>query len=613
MEPTTNDPRVKRFAQLFRELDQTTRTSEKLAALEGYFRDASPADAAWALHFLLGRRGRRPVKASALRDWTAAETGLPPWLVEESYDAVGDLAETVALLLEGRLGTTGRERSPRASEGTAASEGPTTSVAAGARGAAGSGDSAAPGFRALIEEHLQPLATLPEPRQREHLFASLALLDATERFLFLKLLTGGFRMGVARTLVVRALAAVAGLAPAIMEHRLMSEWRPAADDFQRLLDGPAGARDPAQPYPFYLASPLERTNQPLAELAGWQVEWKWDGIRAQLLRRDGQAVLWSRGEEIITPAFPEIGAAAASLPEGTVLDGELLAWRADGPLPFSALQRRLNRREAGARLRSELPVVFMAYGVLEHAGEDWRGRALTERRTALEELVRGAEAGWSTRAEPADDGGWVQGDLFASNPDPATLGPGAVARPRMPLQISPLLTVAAWDDVAALRGAARATGAEGLMLKRRDSPYGVGRERGAWWKWKVDPYTVDAVLLAAQPGHGKRAGLFTDYTFGLWRGSELVSFAKAYSGLTADEIQEVDRWVRAHTTGRRGPVRTVTPELVFELAFEGIQVSARHKSGLALRFPRIARWRKDKPASEADTVELLQKLLEPAR
>ncbi len=580
---------MNRFAQLFRELDQTTRTSEKLAALECYFRETPPADAVWALHFLLGRRGRRPVKASALRDWTAAETGLPPWLVEESYDAVGDLAETVALLLEGRLGIAGQPHQ-----------------------SAGSGAGAAPGFRALIEEHLQPLAALPEPRQREHLFATLALLDTTERFLFLKLLTGGFRMGVARTLVVRALAAVAGLAPAIMEHRLMSEWRPAADDFQRLLDTQAGAREPAQPYPFYLASPLERTSQPIAELAGWQVEWKWDGIRAQLIRREGQAVLWSRGEEIITPAFPEIGAAAADLPEGTVLDGELLAWRADGPLPFSALQRRLNRRAAAARLRREVPVVFMAYDVLEHAGEDWRGRSLAERRSALEELVRGAQAGWSTRAEPAD-GDWVQGEFFAGETRPATSVSDAVARPRMPLQISTLLNVATWDDVAAWRATARATGAEGLMLKRRDSPYGVGRERGVWWKWKVDPYTVDAVLLAAQPGHGKRAGLFTDYTFGLWRGPELVSFAKAYSGLTSDEIQEVDRWVRAHTTGRHGPVRTVTPALVFELAFEGIQESARHKSGLALRFPRIARWRKDKPASEADTVESLRKLLEAAR
>lgn len=577
---------MKRFAQLFRELDQTTRTNEKVAALEQYFRDAEPADAAWALHFLLGRRGRRAVKVTSLREWAAAETGLPLWLVEESYDTVGDLAETLALLLAGRLGS--------------------------------ATNNAAPAFHVLLEEHLLPLGTLSEQGQRESLFATLALLDTTERLLFLKLLTGGFRMGVSRTLVVRVLASIAGVAPAIMEHRLMSDWRPSADAFSRLLDAKADARDPAQPYPFYLASPLELNARPFNEIEGWQVEWKWDGIRAQLIRRGGQVVLWSRGEEIITPAFPEICEAARALPEGTVLDGELLAWRGESPLPFSSLQRRLNRREAAARLRDEVPAVFMAYDLLEHRGEDWRARTFGERRATLDKLIGSAQASWMDRANPIDEDHRSQGELFANETSalsavPQSADPTSGGLRPFPIRLSACLPVSTMDDLVALRASARSAGAEGLMLKRVDSPYGVGRERGAWWKWKVDPYTIDAVLLAAQPGHGKRAGLFTDYTFGIWRGPELVSFAKAYSGLDANEIEQIDQWVRAHTTGRHGPVRTVVPELVFELAFEGVQESVRHKSGLALRFPRIARWRRDKPAAEADTVESLRNLLESGR
>lgn len=573
---------MKRFAQLFRELDQTTRTSEKVEALERYFREAAPGDAAWALQFLLGRRGRRPIPSGALRQWAAGATGLPAWLVDECYDAVGDLAETIALLLAERVWPPG--------------EPPAT---------------ASPGFAELVEQHLHPLSQLPESARREHLFGTLARLDsATERFLFLKLLTGGFRMGVSRTLVVRALAAVAGLDRAILEHRLLGDWPPTAEGFRRLLEPgtgvAAGRLDPAQPYPFQLAAPLESSTLSVAGAPDeWQVEWKWDGIRAQLLRRAGQVVLWSRGEEILTPAFPEICEGAAVLPDGTVLDGELLAWREGIPLPFHQLQRRLGRRHATASLRQAVPVVFMAYDLLERDGHDVRAEPLARRRQWLEQIVTGARDSRpipSVVPEPAR-----QGELFPTNIAPAD---SADAPPPCVLWLSPVVPAAGPTGWAARKEEARRQGAEGILIKRLDSPYVAGRERGLWWKWKVDPYTIDAVLLAAQPGHGRRAGLFTDYTFGLWQGTELVSFAKAYSGLTAGEIEEVDQWVRAHTTGRHGPVRTVEPGLVFELAFEGLQESPRHKSGLALRFPRIARWRRDKPVAEADTVDSLRRLLE---
>lgn len=567
---------MQRFSQLFRELDQTTRTSEKLAALVRYFREADDADAVWALHFLLGRRGRRPIKTMLLRDWVAEESSYPIWLVEECYDKVGDLAETLALLLEGRHSC----RPIEDCNPTEASE--------------------VPPFHRLIEEHLLPLANLSEPEQRELLLRTLRAHDQTGRFLFLKLLTGGFRMGVSKILVIRALAEVAGLSRAVMEHRLMSTWEPTAADFRRLLDSDQTTRDPAQPYPFYLASPFEQNVDPITDLSNWQAEWKWDGIRAQLIRRDGQSILWSRGEELITHGYPEIVEAAAALPDGTVLDGGILAWRDDAPLSFTDLQKRLGRKNVSAKIRQQVPVVFIAYDLLESDKTDIRQNLLADRRRQLETTIE--QAAKSFQQLPSVRPPEIQGELFAEHKT-------TFAEPVFPLRLSPLVEASDMDALARRRAESRSRGTEGIMLKRRDSAYGVGRERGAWWKWKIDPYTVDAVLIAAQPGHGKRAGLFTDYTFGIWRDDELVSFAKAYSGLTAEEIREVDEWVRANTTGRHGPVRTVNPELVFELAFEGIQESSRHKSGIALRFPRIARWRKDKPVNEADRIENLRALL----
>ena len=566
---------MKAFSTLFSRLEATTRTREHLDALEAYFRSAPPEDAAWFLHFLCGRRGRRPVAVGTLRKWVGEATEFPTWVVEECHESVGDLAETLSLLWNHRRSAAGL-----------GDDGPVTSLT----------------LSVLVEERVLPLTALDAEAQRALLMRTLDELDHPGRFLYLKLLTGGFRLGISRTLAARALAAVAAVERPIMEHRLLSSWLPTAVDFARLLMPGESGRDPAQPYPFYLASPWEPLTDPLEAPADWQIEWKWDGIRAQLLRRSGQTVLWSRGEEIITHGYPEVVAAAACLPEGTVLDGELLVWDGDRPRSFQELQKRLGRKSVSDRLQHEAPVVFMAYDLLEHDGVDIRGQPLSERREHLEQVVSAAAESWRHRRRSISP--LRQAELF--EPPPSMEGDPLE---RFALLLSEALVCVDRDQVCGMRGRARELGVEGVMIKRRDSVYGAGRERGAWWKWKVEPRTIDAVLMAAQPGHGRRAGLFTDYTFGLWLGQELVSFGKAYSGLSAEEIQQVDRWVRENTLGRHGPVRSVRAELVFELAFDAVQESNRHKSGLALRFPRIARWRRDKVAAEADTLENLRRLL----
>ena len=547
---------------LFRELDATTRTLAKLAALDRYFRAAPPADAAWTLWFLLGNRLRRRVKTAILRRWAAEAANLPLWLVEECYKTVGDLAETLALLL------------PTVPEGCSVE---------------------VPVLHELIESRLLPLSSMDENSAGESLRETWSWMDTHQRLVWNKLITGAFRVGISKLLLVKVLAELAKVPPPVMEHRLLGSWKPTEEDYRRLLSAPAAHQvEPAQPYPFCLASPLDGTPEALGFLQDWQIEWKWDGIRAQLIRRGGQTVLWSRGEEIITAPFPEIVEAAESLPSGTVLDGQILAWCEGRPMPLSDLQRRLQRKSASAKLRRDIPCIFLAYDLLEAGGLDLREQSLRERRKRLEEIL-------ADRDQPAP---WEQGELFGQAWRNV---PAAMTEAR--LQASPVLNVESWQGLASLRETARNMGTEGLMLKLGSSTYRPGRHRGAWWKWKLDPFTSDMVLVAAQPGHGRQASLFTDYTFAIWQGSELVTVAKANSGLTDEEISAVDAFVRQNTIGKFGPVRSVKPELVFEVAFEGIALSPRHKSGVVLRFPRILRQRPDKNAAEADSVESLNGLL----
>ena len=527
---------MKRFAQLFAEIDETNRTNEKVSAMSNYFAQASPADAAWAVYFLMGLRPKRLVPVRRLAGWAMEESGVSEWLFEESYHAVGDLAETIALLLP---------------ESVASSDDP---------------------LHVWIEDRLLAIGRANEADQRRIVLNAWRSLGGTERFVWNKLITGGFRIGVSQSLLVRALSKTSGVPEATVTHRLAGDWQPTPRSYETLVSPGSEAPALSSPYPFYLAYPLEDELESLGPVTDWQTEWKWDGIRSQLIRRQGTSYLWSRGDELITDRFPELIEASEWLPDGTVIDGEILPWGDGRPLPFAQLQRRIGRKNISAKIRTEVPVVILAYDLLELYGEDVRERPLSWRRSSLANLIGSAS-------------------------------------PESRILVSPVISASKWDDIRAAKVRARSLGSEGLMLKRSDAPYGVGRRKGGWWKWKLEPYAIDAVMVYAQSGHGRRALLHTDYTFAVWEGEALIPFAKAYSGLTDVEIREMDAWIRRNTVEKFGPVRSVKPEQVFELGFEGIQASPRHKSGIAVRFPRILRWRKDKPAAEADTMDTLRALL----
>ena len=568
---------MKRFAELYEALDHTTSTNAKVSAMVAYLRQAPPGDAAWALFFLTGRRLARVVAARSLHAWTVELTRLPAWLVEESYGTVGDHAETIALLLDGRTHPLGAETLRR----DAAQRYP----AAQPRLFDEPGDPFdervdGVSLQQSIEERLLPLRKVAEAEQRVHVLAWWSRLGRLELFLLNKMMTGEFRVGVSHTLVMRAIAQLAGLAAPIVEHRLMGAWEPSAASFLALTQPESSLEEPSRPYPFCLASPLSGAIDALGDCGDWLAEWKWDGIRAQLIHRSGQVFLWSRGEELITGRFPEVVAAARDLPGETVFDGELVAWRDGRPRPFSDLQHRIGRERKLTEAVAAVPVAFLVYDLLEDGGADIRSRPLRDRRERLEELVLAAHRAATER--------------------------GATSSP---VRLSSALDAPTWDALAALRSAARDHHVEGVMLKRWSSAYRPGRRRGDWWKWKIEPFTIDAVLIYAQPGSGRRASLFTDYTFGVWHDGELVPVAKAYSGLTDQEIDELDRWIRRHTIDRFGPVSAVEPVQVFELGFERIARSTRHKSGVALRFPRMLRWRTDKTARDADALETLMQMV----
>ncbi|MCF5663918.1 ATP-dependent DNA ligase [Pseudomonas marginalis] len=543
---------MKAFAELYANLDATTSSNAKLAALQAYFRHAAPEDAAWAVYFLSGGRPRQLVPTRLLRDMATEASGIEPWLFEESYQSVGDLAETISLLLP---------ESPYTSED---------------------------GLAVWLEEKLLPLRGLPPLDLAERLPALWAQLDQPSLMVCIKLITGSFRVGVSKLLVTRALAAMAELDSKRVAQRLVGYTdlsnHPTPEGYLKLIAPESSdehAQRGGQPYPFFLAhglaQPVEQFDTMLGSPADWQVEWKWDGIRAQLVKRDGRLWIWSRGEELVTERFPELHSLVSGLPDGTVIDGEIVVWK-DAVQPFAQLQQRIGRKTLSKKVLEDAPVAVLAYDLLEHQGDDWRNHTQAERRAQLEQVIAGCN-------QPV-------------------------------LLASPLLTANSWQDLAEQREASRSLGVEGMMLKARDGLYGVGRTKdmGVWWKWKVDPFSVDAVLIYAQRGHGRRASLYSDYTFAVWdgpSGSErtLVPFAKAYSGLTDEEMRKVDAIVRKTTVEKFGPVSSVTPSMVFELGFEGIALSKRHKSGIAVRFPRMLRWRQDKSVEDADNLATLQDLL----
>lgn len=525
---------MKLFSTMIQRLDQSNKTNEKLAALVEYFREAPAQDKTWAIALFSDRRPRRTVTTTLLRLWAAECAALPLWLFEDSYHVVGDLAETIALVLPPPQHDTDHSLH-------------------------------------YWMHRIRALEHAEEREKKADILDAWNSLDYQGRFIFNKLLTGNWRIGVSGKMVAKALSMAFQLEENVVLHRLSGKWSPDEITFEQLVLEQNAHDDHSKPYPFCLAYPLETAPEALGDIAEWMAEFKWDGIRGQLIRRAGELFVWSRGEELVTPKYPEYEPLRLLLPDGVVLDGEILAWSEERPLSFGVLQTRIGRKTVTKKLLTDTPVIFMAYDLLEYEGMDIRTKPLAERRALLAKLIE------------------------------------KVGAPS--LRLSPLVDCGSWVECSAIQAAAGRHGAEGLMLKRKDSGYKTGRKRGDWWKWKLEPLTVDAIMIYAQQGHGRRANLFTDFTFAVWQGEALTPFTKSYSGLTDAEFREVDAWIRRHTVERFGPVRAVKPELVFEIAFEGIQKSNRHKSGIALRFPRISRWRKDKTAAEANHLEDLLRLL----
>lgn len=524
---------MKDFAHFIQALDQTTKTKVKVQAVADFFDHAQERDKVWVIALLSHKRPKRIISTTYLKEWTAEVAGIPDWLFDESYQVVGDLAETISHLVYQEY---------------------------------------------EVEKTLSEWINWLESLRKEdpHVIKTKAIeawkgLSSFERFIFNKLITGGFRIGVSQKIMTKGLAQSTGIDENELAHRLMGDWDPFNITFNDLvLEDSKGSFADARPYPFFLAYPVENPEKELADLSKWIAEFKWDGIRGQIIKRNGLVSIWSRGEELVTEKFPELVAMAENLPDGIALDGEIIPWKEGKVLDFQVMQTRIGRKSISKKLLEDAPIHFMAYDLLEFEKKDRRESPLTERKKVLKEVVA---------------------DLNHSN-----------------LLLSEVLEGDSLEQIEELKEAARQEGAEGLMLKRKDSEYAVGRKKGGWYKWKVDPYTIDAVLTYAMRGHGRRANLYTDYTFGLWRDEELVTFAKAYSGLTDAEFKEVDRFIKKNIIDKFGPVKQVKAVLVFELAFEGISLSKRHKSGVAVRFPRIHRWRKDKKPEEANTIEDLMKL-----
>ncbi|MEM9979655.1 MAG: ATP-dependent DNA ligase [Cyanobacteria bacterium P01_D01_bin.2] len=533
---------MKRFTQLFQEVDSTTSTNEKVAALQRYFHDESAANAVWALYLFLGKTRKRLVTSRVLRDIFLHISDIPEWLFAASYAHVGDSAETIALLL---ADTALPSPSPTFQEQP---------------------------LHTWLETLIPQVKTCSDDQKQQLIVSWWASLEGYEVFVLNKILTGAFRVGASTKLVVKALAAEYEIPADVLTHRLMGDFSPSEEFYQQLIQTDTVEAAPSRPYPFFLASPIDIDKFADEPMASWQAEWKWDGIRAQLIHRAQQHFIWSRGEDLITHQFPEFSEPIQQLPDGTVLDGEIVSWDGQQPLDFNNLQKRLGRKRVGSKLMAENPVHFIAYDLLEHQGRDIREQPWQQRRQLLKALLKAHSSPYMGYSQP------VTFDSFA--------------------------------QLQTLRTQARQHRAEGLVLKAMDSPYLVGRKRGYWWKYKVDPMTLDAVLIYSQAGSGKRANLFTDYTFALWQGENLVPFTKAYSGLDNKEITTLDKWIRRHTRERFGPVRSVEPVHVFEIGFEGIAHSKRHKSGISVRFPRILRWRHDKPIAEADSLDAAIALLE---
>lgn len=555
---------MKRFAQIIKTLDSTNKTTVKVDALTQYFLKANDTDKVWTIAILSHRRPPRPVNTTLLREWASELANIPLWLFEESYHIVGDLAETISLVVPSSKASTGKT------------------------------------LTQFLEEMIA-LKKKSDYEKKQYLFDNWKVLDYYERFVFTKLITGGFRIGVSQKLMTRALSKATEIDEDILAYKLMGNWDPNTISFQQLVLEEHKTDYLSKPYPFYLAYALEEVPESLGDVNEWSMEHKWDGIRSQVILRNDEIFVWSRGEELVTDKYPEFEQFIGFIPNGTVIDGEILPYPKGQIGTFNDLQKRIGRKSVSKSLLTKVPVILKAYDLLEWQGTDIRQKPFSERRQLLEALFETVATTTlshqkSKTTEQSESGGTQRN------------------RSDLPLQLSETMQFDSWQEVAKERELSREKHSEGLMLKRKDSPYLVGRKKGDWWKWKVDPLTIDAVLTYAMRGHGRRSNLFTDYTFALWDENEkgereLVTFAKAYSGLTDAEFRTLDAWIKKNTLERFGPVRSVTPHHVFEIAFEGIALSNRHKSGVATRFPRMLRWRQDKNIHEANSLGELKNLI----
>jgi DNA ligase-1 len=530
---------MKNFAKMIEELDSTNKTNQKVAALSEYFARANDRDKLWTMAILAHRRPPRPVNTTLLRTYAAELAEIPLWLFEESYHIVGDLAESIALVVPNDTHSSDKSLSE-------------------------------------ILDELVLLKAKSEQEKKSYVQSMWLQLDYYARFVFTKLLTGSFRIGISQKLMTKALSNVTNVDEEELAYRLMGDWSTKDTTFEELVFGRNEQAYVSKPYPFYLAYALENEPQDLGDVSDWVAEHKWDGIRGQLIVRKSEIFIWSRGEELVTDKYPELAELLNFLPNGIVIDGEILPYIEGQIGLFNDLQKRIGRKTVGKTILQQVPVIFKAYDLLEHQGKDIRKSSYKNRRQLLEELVKKSAAA--------------------------------------ALHISEQMEFNSWEDMSAERDRSRDKRSEGLMLKKKEAEYQVGRKKGDWWKWKIAPLTIDAVLTYGMRGHGRRTNLFTDYTFGLWQENEegkkeLVTFAKAYSGLTDKEFGQVDAIIKKTTLDRFGPVRSVQPTQVFELAFEGIAFSNRHKSGVAVRFPRIIRWRKDKKIEDANSLDDLKALI----
>lgn len=526
---------MKRFSQLIQELELSNKTNDKIAALVSYFTEADDRDKPYVIAMFTGKKPKRPITTALIKQWAIELSGIPDWLFAESYSSVGDLSETIALVLPPAENAVDKP----------------------------------------LHQWIAELAQLQgktDEEKKAYILEAWNSLNTQERFIFNKLISGNFRIGVSNKMLVNAIAKHSEEDSSKIMHSIMGKWQSNEITYKELIAGAHVNTDNSWPYPFCLAYALETEPQNLGDTNAWQAEWKWDGIRGQIVKRNGELFIWSRGEELVTEQFPELHFLKDELPDGTVLDGEILSIKDGKVQSFSTLQQRLNRKTINKSQLSDAPIGFYTYDILEFEGNDIRQEPLSARRKILVDVID---------------------QLSTKN---VTL-------------LSPVIDFNTWEELATIRETARELNSEGLMLKKLDSVFHTGRKRGDWWKWKINPYTVDTVMIYAQKGSGRRANFYTDYTFAVRDGEQLITIAKAYSGLTDKEIKEVNSFVNKNAIEKFGPVRTVKPELVFEIAFEGIAESKRHKAGLALRFPRIARWRKDKKADEINTLDDLRQLL----